>query len=330
MAEVLSQAEIDALLAALSSGSVSVEHIKEEEEQKRVRVYDFKRPNRFSKEQIRTLYMLHDNFARLLSTFLVTQLRAPAQVSLMSVQEMTFDEFMRSVPNPTLMALTRITEFTGQIVVEMNPSLAFALIERLFGGKALASTALRPPTDIELAVLERILRRMLDVLDEAWSRVSPLKPELDRIEINPQFVQIISPSEMVALVSLKIRVDEAEGLLNLCFPYIILKPVVAKLSARHWFSTLEQGVASPGQGLLEQRLTRTQVPLVALLGRATITVRDLLNLQVGDVIELDVRASEAIKVLVGNRPKFLARPGQVGRHLGVQITARYKGDENDG
>jgi flagellar motor switch protein FliM len=330
VAEVLSQAEIDVLLAALSNGSVSVEHIKQEEEEKRIRVYDFKRPNRFSKEQIRTLSMLHDNFARLLSTFLSAQLRAPARISLLSVQEMTYDEFIRSVPNPTLMAITTLKQLGGQMVVEMNPTLAFALIERLFGGKATPGAGLRPLTDIELAVLERILVRLLAVLDEAWSHVSSLKPELDRLETNPQFVQIISPSEMVALVSIKVEVDAAEGLLNLCFPYLVFKPVAAKLSAHHWFSAMEQGVSGGGKEVLSRSLARTDVPVVALLGRAGITVRELLNLQVGDVIELENRAGDEIQVLVGSRPKFLARPGQVGRHLGVQITARYKGDENGG
>lgn len=330
MAEVLSQAEIDALLAALSSGSVSVEHIKEEEEQKRIRVYDFKRPNRFSKEQIRTLSMLHDNFARLLSTFLSAQLRTPAHVSLLSVQEMTFDEFIRSVPNPTLMGLTRLGQLGGEMVAEVNPALTFALVERLFGGKATPVSGLRSPTDIELAVLERVLARALRVLDEAWSHVSVLKPELERLETNPQFVQIISPTEMVALVSLKVQVDATEGLLNLCFPYLVLKPVAAKLSAHHWFSTLEHGVSEGAQALLERRLVRTSVPIVARLGRASITVRELMSLQIGDVIELEARAGSDVEVLVGNRPKFRARPGQVGSRLGVQITAPYKGDENGG
>lgn len=330
MAEVLSQEEIDALLAALSSGTVSVENIKKEEEQKRVRVYDFKRPNRFSKEQIRTLSMLHENFARLLSTFLATHLRTATQVNVLSVQEITFDEFTRSVPNPTLIALTRLNRLTGQMLMEVNPALVFALVERLFGGKASPASALRPLTDIELAVMERILARTMEVLEEAWSHVSPLGPELDRLETNPQFVQIVSPTEMVALVSLQVRVDDAQGLFNFCYPYLTLKPIGAKLSAHHWFSSLEQGTASIGQELLRQRLGRTGVYLVAVLGKARITVQEFLNLQVGDVIELEARAGGEIQVLVGNRPKFWGRVGRVGNRLGVQVTALYKGDENGG
>jgi flagellar motor switch protein FliM len=148
VAEVLSQAEIDSLLHALSSGSISVENIKEEEEQKRIRIYDFKRPNRFSKEQIRTLYMLHDNFARLLSTYLAAHLRTPVQINLLSVQEMTFDEFSRSLPSPTLMAMVSLTELSGQMLVEVNLSLALAFVERLFGGKASGIASVRTLTSV--------------------------------------------------------------------------------------------------------------------------------------------------------------------------------------
>jgi len=330
VAEVLSQNEIDTLLAALSSGSVDVNGIKEEEEQRRIRIYDFRRPNRFSKEQIRTLYMLHDNFSRLLSTFLATQLRTPTQVELVSVEEMTFDEFTRSVPNPTVMALANPNELEGQIVLELNPGLAFALLERLLGGQAEGLMDVRPLTDIELAVVERLIHRVLQVLDEAWAHVSPLRLELERMETNPQFVQIISPSEMVALVSLRVKVDAAEGLCNFCYPYLLLKPVAPKLSAHHWFSALDPRVAPANQEVLRRRLARTSIPIAAQLGQAKITVRDLLNLQVGDVVELNTRVGGDILLLVGSQPKFWACPGRIDGRLGLKISTPYKGDENGG
>ena len=173
MAEILSQHEIDTLLAALSSGSVDMEEIKEEEKQKKIQVYDFRRPNRFSKEQIRTLYMLHDNFSRLFRTLLATQLRTPAEVELVSVEEMTFEEFTRSVPNPTVMAVITPSNLTGQIVLELNPSLAFSLLERLLGGQVESFTETRPLTDIESAVVERFIDRIMQVLDEAGSMFLP-------------------------------------------------------------------------------------------------------------------------------------------------------------
>lgn len=330
MSEVLSQNEIDALLAALSSGDVDVEGIKEEEQQRRIRSYDFRRPNRFSKEQIRTLYMLHDNFSRLLSTFLATQLRTPIQVELLSVEEMTFDEFTRSVPNPTVMALAHPAELKGQIVLEFNPGLAFALLERLLGGQAEGSVDVRPLTDIELAVIKRLISQILQVLGEAWIHVSPLSIELERMETNPQFVQIISPTEMVALVSLQAKVDATEGLLNICYPYLLLKPVAPKLSAHHWFSAMDPSVAPANQAVLRRRLAYTQIPMQALLGQTQITVRELLNLQVGDVIELNTRVGGDILLLVGSQPKFWACPGRVDGRLGLKISAPYKGDESDG
>ncbi|HHV08554.1 MAG TPA: flagellar motor switch protein FliM [Firmicutes bacterium] len=330
MTEVLSQNEIDALLAALSSGSVDVEDIKEGEKQKRIRTYNFRRPNRFSKEQIRTLYMLHDNFTRLLSTFFAAQLRTPTQVDLLSVEEMTFDEFTRSISNPTVMALAHPQELKGQIVFELNPRLAFALLERLLGGQAEGLTDLRPLTDIELAVIERLLSRVLQVLGEAWSHVSPLKLKLERMETNPQFVQIISPTEMVALVSLQVKVDAAEGLFNFCYPYLVLKPIAPKLSAHHWFSALDPRVPPANQEVLRRRLIHTKIPLCAQLGQAKISVRELLNLQAGDVVELDSQAGGDILLLIGSEPKFWARPGRVDGRLGLKISAPYKGDESSG
>ncbi|MGI6129619.1 MAG: flagellar motor switch protein FliM [bacterium] len=330
MAEVLSQNEIDILLAALSSGSVDVEDIKEEKQQKKIRTYDFRRPNRFSKEQIRTLYMLHDNFTRLLSTFLAAQLRTPAKIELLSVEEMTFDEFTRSVANPTVMAQAHSAELKGQILLELNPTLAFSLIERLLGGKATVKVDVRPLTDIELAVLERLLSRVLHVLAEAWVHVSPLKLTLERMETNPQFVQIIAPTEMVALVSFQVKVDEAEGLFNFCYPYLALKSVAPKLSAHHWFSAMDPRVAPANQEALQQRLADTKVQLMAQLGRAKITVHELLNLQIGDVVELESRAGGDIMLLIGSRPKFWASPGRVNGRLGLKISAPYKGDENHG
>ncbi|NLG85997.1 MAG: flagellar motor switch protein FliM [Firmicutes bacterium] len=330
MAEVLSQNEIDALLHALSSGSVDVEDIKEEQQQKKIRTYDFRRPNRFSKEQIRTLYMLHDNFTRLLSSFLAAQLRTPAKVELLSVEEMTFEEFIRSIPNPTVMALAYSAELKGQVLLELNPALAFALLERLLGGKATVGTDVRSLTDIELAVVERLLSLVLGVLSEAWVHVSPLKLELERMETNPQFVQIIAPTEMVALVSFQVKVDDAEGLFNFCYPYLVLKPVAPKLSAHHWFSAMDPRVAPANQEILRQRLIHTKVPITARLGHAKITVRELLNLQIGDVIELDTRVGNDILLLIGSQPKFWGCPGRVGGRLGLKISAPYKGDENDG
>jgi flagellar motor switch protein FliM len=330
MSEVLSQNEIDTLLAALTDGSVDVEEIKEEQEQKRIQLYDFRRPNRFSKEQIRTLYMLHDNFCRLFRTFLATQLRTAAEVELVSVEEMTFDEFTRSVPNPTVMAMVNPTELTGQIVVELNPGLTFALLERLLGGPAQALIAARPLTDIELAVVQHFMSRILQVLDEAWVHASALQLKLERLETNPQFAQIISPSEMVALVSLRVTMDNIEGLCNFCYPYLVLKPVAPKLSAHHWFSAMDPHVAAVDQELLRRQLARTTIPLAALLGKTTITVQDLLSLQVGDVITLNTRVGEDVLLLAGTEPKFWAAPGRINGRLGLRITAPYKGDESGG
>lgn len=334
MQEILTQEEIDALLNSLSSGNVSAEQIKQEQtpETKKIRTYDFRRPNRFSKEQIRTLEMMHENFARLLSTFLSAYLRTVVEVKLLSVQELSYDEFIRSVPNPTVLVVVRIEELGGEMLLELNPTLAFSIIERLLGGKGGSKEEHRALTEIEQTIILRLTGQIVRVLGEAWHHVVPLRGSIERLESNPQFVQLIAGSEMVALVSLEIRANGAQGFLNLCFPYILLKPVTGRLSARYWFSKSErQEQPSEGLKVLQHHITKAFVPVVVEIGRANITARDLLYLQVGDVIPLESKVTEEVDVLVGNRPKFRGRPGLVGNRLAVKITAlRREGEEGNG
>lgn len=321
MQDVLSQQEIDALLSSLSTGDVSAEEIKQEQEEKRIRLYDFRRPNRFSTEQMRTLEMMHENFARLLTTFFSAHLRTAADINLLSVQELTYDEFIRSVLNPTVMLVGRTRELDSDMIMEMNPVLAFTVIERMLGGPGVATGEARSLTDIEQMIIRRLAGQVFRNLDDAWSHVTVLQPSIERVETNPQFVQIVAGNEMVALVSFEVQLNEAQGILNLCYPYVFLKPVVHKLSARHWFSRSQREEMPPeGTELLRQRLARARVPLTVEIGKSEINTRDLLSLQEGDVIPLEAKVREALDVRVGTRAKFKARPGVVGTHLAVEIT----------
>jgi len=329
MQDILSQQEIDELLESLTSGDISAERMKEEGE-KKVKVYDFFRPNRFSKEQIRTIEMIHENFARLLSTFFSAQLRTAVDVKLLSVQELSYDEFIRSLIVPTVMALLRIEELGGEMLLEMNPVLAFAILERLLGGKGDGAEKRRPLTDIEQTIIMKLTSRVVRILAEAWHHILPMRASVAGLELNPQFVHIIAGNEMVALVSLEVAIQGVKGLMNLCFPYILLKPITGKLSARYWFSKTEQeGVQGTEQKNLLRRLGNAEIPIVVEIGRSTITTGELLQLQVGDVIALESKASGDIDVLIVDRPKFKARPGLVGEKLAVEITAiRREGDDN--
>lgn len=323
MGEVLSQAEIDMLLAALTSGAVSAEELREEEKKKRVRVYDFRRPNKFSKDQLHTVRNIYENYSRSLSTFLSAMLRTMVQSNVLSVEQLTYDEFVRSMPDPSIIGIVNFEPLPGSGIVEINPSLAFVIIDRLFGGPGQAPEKARGLTEIERTVMERLIQRMVDLFQEPWAAVTSLRPRVEFIETNPQFTQIVSANEMVILVSIETKIGEHVGLINICIPFIVLEPVISRLSVHYWYATTSRaGPAAPEQSeALRRRIENAVVPMVVILGRTTITVADLLDLQIGDVVPLERKVGEPLEIVVGSKPKFVGYPGLVGNHLGVQITA---------
>lgn len=220
--DVLSQSEIDKLLSALSTGAVSAEEVKADEAQKKVKTYDFKRPDKFSKDQIRTLYMLHENFARLLNTYLSTNLRTLVNVEVASVEQLTYQEFVQSLSNPSVIGVLAVPPLKGNVIMEINTSIAFAIIDRVFGGKGENTIKPRVLTEIEEAVMRRTLGKAMEHFQEAWSNVVHMKPTLEAIESNPSFTQIVPPSDMVVIITLKITVGDVEGFMNVCIPYLVL------------------------------------------------------------------------------------------------------------
>ncbi len=333
MSEILSQEEIDALLSALSTGdtatSSEVQH-KKDETHKKIRVYDFKRPNKFSKEQIHTLQAIHENFARLLATFLSAHLRTIVQMNVHSVEQITYDEFIKSLPNPTILNIFQMDPLAGNAILEINPNVTFTVLDRLFGGPGQAPERVRGLTDIERTVIEKIVIRCLTIFKEGWENIIQFKPKLDMIETNPLFTQIVSPTEMVVSVSFQTVIGESEGLMNLCIPFIVLEPIISKLSAHFWFAGTAKSVTAEYLQNMQRRIERAKITMTAVLGETTITLGELLELQPGDVIQLDNRVSEELRLMVGSRQKFLVSPGTVGSRLAVQITNVVKeGDEED-
>ncbi len=239
MTEILSQEEIDSLLTAISTGEAVPDEVSHTE-QRKVKIYDFRRPDKFSKDQIRTLHMMHETFARLTSTALSAQLRALVGVHVASVDQLTYEEFIRSIPNPTTLAVVNMDPLKGSAVLEIDPSITFTIIDKLFGGRGEPAKISRELTEIELSVMEGIVVRILGNLRESWSNVIDLRPRLSTIETNPQFAQIVPPSEMVVLITLETKVGEVEGMTNLCLPYITIEPVISKFSAQYLFHPLEK------------------------------------------------------------------------------------------
>ncbi len=330
MTEVLSQDEIDQLLTAISSGDVETEEIAQPADQRKIKIYDFKRPDKFSKEQIRTVSIMHETFARLTTTSLSAQLRSLVQVHVASVDQLTYEEFIRSIPNPTTLAVINMDPLKGSAILEIDPAITFSIIDRLFGGQGEGAKVTRDLTDIEASVMEGIIVRVLGNMREAWSQVIDLRPRLGQIETNPQFAQIVPPTEMVVLVTLETKVGEVEGMMNFCIPYLTIEPIISKLSAQYWYSSVRRGTTTENLNILRERLSTIAVPMVAEIGQLDLTVREVLSLRPGDVIRLqDTRTTDPMRLTIGNRPKFLCKPGQIGKKLAVQIIEKLEDIEQD-
>jgi flagellar motor switch protein FliM len=330
VSEVLTQEEIDALLGALDRGEVDAEELKKEQSKKKVRVYDFRRPNKFSKEQIHTLQVIYENYARSLGTYLSAQLRSAVTVDVLSVEQITYDEFIRSISNPTILAIFSMPPLEGNAILEINPNLGFAVLDRMFGGPGQSIEKVRGLTEIEETVMDRVCDKMLYYLEEPWSIIAPLKPMLDRIDSNPQFTQIVSPSEMVVIVSLETKLGAVMGMINICIPYLVLEPIINKLNVHYYYSSTVRHRNPGDTAAIKNRIREAVIPVKVMLGRNVITVADLIELNVGDVIPLERKIDEDLEVIIGNKTKYLAKPGTYSNRAAVQITRVVEeGDDDD-
>lgn len=322
MKEVLTQEEIDLLLSALETGKLKTEDLKHPLEAK---PYDFRRPNKFSKDQLRTLYMIHENYARVLSNFLSAYVRGSVQLRIATVDQVTYEDFLVALATPLLMVVFTPAPLKGNAVLTLDAGLIFPLFDLLFGGTGQAPLKVRGFTDIEIGVLRRVANKILEQLAFAWGDIFQFCPAVEALETNPQLSQVISPGEIVAVITFTAEVGKGKGLLSLCFPFLTLQEVLEKLTAHYWFSGQEEGVEEAARRLLVGNLNQVPVNLVAICGEATLTVRDFLALQPGDVVTLESRVGEDfVKLCVEDQPKFRAQPGLVGTRLALQITRRVE------
>ncbi|MGM0844606.1 MAG: flagellar motor switch protein FliM [Bacillota bacterium] len=327
--EVLSQNEIDALLSAISTGEMSADDFKKEEEEKKVKVYDFKRALRFSKDQIRSLTRIHENFARILTTYFSAQLRTYVQISVVSADQVPFEEFIRSVPKMTILNIFDVPPLDGHILMEVNPNIGYAMMDRVMGGKGTGMNKIENLTEIETKIMSNLFEKAFDNLRDAWSNIAEIDPMLAEFEVNPQFLQMVSPNETVVVISMSTTIGETSGMINICIPHVVLEPIIPKLSVSYWMQTKGKDKDPLELENLEKRIKTAHVPVVAELGNSDITIDDFLMLGVGDVIQLNRRIDEPLVVKVGEIPKFTAQPGELNKKLAVQILDSLKGGEED-
>lgn len=320
MGDVLSQNEIDNLLQALSSGELDAEEIKDSDE-KQIKNYDFARPAKFSKEHLRTLEIIFEHYGRLLSTNLPVYLRKAIQVEVMNSEAVSYSEFSNALSNPVLLGIINFAPLKGNIILEIASNLGYAMVDRMLGGEGEPLEKTREFSEIELLIIERILTVCVNLLHEPWENVVDIHPRLERIETNSQFAQIISPSEMIAIVTINIKIGDVEGLMNVCLPYLTLEDIMDKLNTKYWYSTMQDKDEQQYVDAIETLISKAPIPLKAVLGNSTISVSDFSGLQVGDIIRLDTKVNQELDVFVGNIKKFTALPGSSGDKYAVRITS---------
>ena len=321
MSDILSQAEIDELLNTLMTGDAAAESESSDGTPvMKVKEYDFRTANRFPKEQMRTFHVVFETFSQLFSNRLSSVLRVSCECEVLSIEECSYSEFNNSLPAPVVLAIMEAPPMYGSIVVQMSPEFAYMLISRLFGGSS-SGESLKQFTEIELALIERVLRQAVGVFDEAWDKVIELTTQIDRIETSSQFAQITAPNDPVAVIIVNITMGEETGLMSICIPHTAIEPVAQQLNTRMWFSgaARDDGRGEERAAILSGKLLQTPIPMTALFDQTSATVSDIVNLQIGDVIKLDHGIEQPLTVKIQHIPKFRATVGTMGSRYALQI-----------
>lgn len=326
MSDVLSQNEIDDLLAALTNGELDMDKMQNEDV-KQAKNYDFSRPTKFSKEHLRTLEIIFEHYGRLISTNLPVFLRKNVQVMVSSSETVTFSEFTNSLSNPVILGVVNFAPLNGVIIMDLATNLAYAILDRMLGGNGDPLEKSREFSEIEMNIIQKILVMMVQLLREPWKNVLDINPVLNRVETNPQFAQVIAPNDMIAIVTLNIKIGDVEGYMNVCLPFITLEDVMDKLNTKYWFSTMQENRDENYEVYIESLIKKVEIPVKAVLGTSTITVTDFVNLQVGDCIRLDTKVDSDMFVYVGNLKKFTALPGASKDSYAVRVTSVLKEEE---
>jgi len=326
VSDVLSQNEIDDLLAALSSGELDMDKMQDEDE-KQAKNYNFSRPTKFSKEHLRTLEIIFEHYGRLISTNLPVYLRKNVQVTVASSETVTFSEFTNSLSNPVILGIINFNPLNGTIIMDLATNLAYAILDRMLGGNGDPLEKTRDFSEIEMIIIQKILVMMTQLLREPWKNVVEINPVLNRVETNSQFAQVIAPNDMIAIVTLNLRIGDVEGFVNVCLPFLTLEDVMDKLNTKYWFSTMQENRDENYEMYIESLIKKVDIPVKAVLGKSTITVADFVNLQVGDCIRLNTKVDSELDVYVGNLKKFMALPGANKDSYAVRVTSVLREEE---
>jgi len=322
MADILSQEEVDLLLAAVADGDVVSERESERApDTPYLATYDFRRPERVSKEQLKGLQSLFEAFAREVSIVFPPFLRTVVRVDLVSIDQLTYDEFILSVTRPTALAIVNMTPLEGDALLEVSPNMVFPIVDRVLGGRGQTLSEARELTEIETRILHRIIMMILDSLRRSWDQLIDFRLSIKNIESDPLIVQIVAGSEMVVLVGYEIHIGTIAGSMNMCIPLMVLNPVLDQISQQaHYTRKLSPRMAAMTREVLEGALRKVMVPVDAVLGQTVLPLHEVAQLQVGDIVQLSTKPGEPITITVGGVPRYLAQPGKRGEQSSVQLS----------
>ena len=270
---------------------------------------------------MRTLEIIFEHYGRLLTTNLPVYLRKSVQVEVMNSEAVTYSEFSNALSNPVLLGIVNFSPLQGNIIIEIASNIGYAIVDRMLGGRGDSLDKVREFSEIELLIIEKILNVCVNQLIEPWENVVDIKPRLERIETNSQYAQIISPSEMIAIVTINLKIGTVEGLMNICLPYITLEDVIDKLNTRYWYANIQSHDETDYAEAIETLIEKAEMPVKAILGKSIVSVNDFATLQPGDIIRLDRNVEDELDIYVGNIRKFTALPGTSGDNYAVRVTS---------
>lgn len=329
---MLSQDEIDNLLSSLSVGLETPAGSAEDNgepstgaseggyEKRNYKLYNFRRPDKFSKDHLRALQTIHEGFARQLGLVMTAYLRMTVEVDVVSVDQLTYDEFIRSMPSPMTVGIMELDPLPGQVLFGLGYEVTSSIIDRMLGGSGASEARARELTDIEQSLIRRVIERCNVCLEEAWQSVMNVNVSMVGLEESYALIQVATPGEIVALITFEVNVgSKSSGLISLCVPYPVLEGVISQLSAQHIFHRQQATVPFEEQEKILKKLNYAKIPIQVLLGGTSLTIGDLLELAPGDVVRLDRLATDNLLACVNGLPKFYCRPGKVRDKLAVYV-----------
>jgi len=338
--DILSDGELDALLAGMKDtgggGGAKQDTAEEEHEtgpmhvvrkKGKVKIYDFRRPDKFSKDQIRTIEMMHESFARHFGADLSGYIRTIAEITVTSVKQLTYSEYVERIPNPTSIAVFSLEPLKGMAIFEINPSIIFPIIDRVLGGVGEAMSKPRELTDLEQAIVGKIIEKAFTNLKDSWHRIADFDPEIKARETNPQFVQIVAPNEMCMNLNFEIKIKEHVGAMSICIPYMVIEPVLYKLSAKQWFTLTKEEMSDETQRILNDKVKKTWVPVYVNIGGTHLKMKEVVRLNPGDIIKLDTNAKDNVLIRVEDKAMFYGKVGTKGKKKAIKLTEVIKPDD---